>query len=308
MVFEFHPIKVIGTARVKLRKHQITKTWPTLNAIDNLALSALERFLLGIKPEKLQIVETTYQSPIQTNYEENNTGRVRHYKASSGNAVIVLPQSGYGLDFGKIIASFLAANGINAYEVETPLYGSRLPAGVRSMYQVATHPDSLKLAFYQAVAEVRGVIDLIEEQKIGICGVSLGAIYASILYGIDERLSSGCLVMGGGNIADVIFDSKEKYVAGLRAKLEKQGMTREALRKELGEIEPLIYTSHSRSRDLLMINGAKDKELPRGNAMALANAWGSPEVLLVNKGHKNIIFEAPYILSEMLNHFRKTLD
>lgn len=307
MTFEYQPIKITSSKSVKLAKHTFTKRRPRLNAAENFVFSFLEKILLGIEPSKLEIDEITYQTPVPTNYTENNTVRVRHYKSGSDSAVIVLPQSGYGLDFAKIIASYLAINGISAYEVETPLFGSRLPTGVRSMYQVVTSPDSLKLAFSQAITETRGLIDLVEEQKIGVCGVSLGAIYASILYGIDSRLSSACLLMGGGNIADMIFDSKEDYVARLRIKFERRGITRDLLREQLKDIEPRNYVNCAKSNNVLMINGITDEIVPFKHATDLAVSWGCAELYTLNTTHNGIIFKMHEALGIIVAHFERTL-
>lgn len=308
MNFEYKPIRLEETRKVKLAQHEFSRTRPWSNAPLNAAVSLIERIVLGIKPEKLEIYESTYQTPTQTNFGENNIGRVRHYKASNDKAVIVLPQSGYGYDLRKIISSYLAMNGISVYEVETPFHGSRRPAKYVSIYGLLKDVDAIKSTYAQAISETRGIIDLVKEKNVGICGVSLGAIYASIVYGIDERLASACLLIGGGNIADMIFDSSEKTVQKLRTELERQGMTRELLRKELEDIEPRKYTNPARSHNVLMINSETDAVVPFRHAHDLAVSWGGAELYTLNMTHKGIIFKIPEALRMMLAHYERTLS
>lgn len=319
MVFEYRHLKLSEPRPIKSPLHPINRRVIPNWLQNKLIYSPLERVLLGVKHRDLEIYERTYQSPIVTDYHENNIGRIRYYKASENQAVIVLPQRGSGFDnpnrssgynIAQLISSYLATNGISAYEFETPFNGSRRTKVARDL-----DLNILKSTFNQAITEVISLVELIEERKIGICGVSLGGIYGSIAYTINERLSSACLIMGGGNIADMIFDPqpKDRLIGQLRGYVLKNGILRETLRSELKEIEPCNYTRPSKSPKLLMINAARDRDVPEEYGEELRKAWedgfGNPQYRLINTGHLDLrlMKEAFILLPMILDHFRRTL-
>ena len=305
MVFEYQPIEFTETRRIELPKHPISrKAW--LDKSMNKVVSLLERKVLHIK-EDLEIYESTYEAPIKTEYDENNTGRVRYYKASDESAVIVLPQRGSGVNIAQIVASYLATNGISAYEIETPFHGSRLPVGVRSITEIPFDLNKLKIIFTQAVTETRSLIDLIEEKNIGIFGVSLGGVYASLVYGIDDRVVSACLALAGGNFSDMIFESNERFMLYLRKHIIKDGISKEELIEKLKEVEPSNYTNPAKSDNLLFVTASNDKSIPIKYSQQLRDAWGYPEQYLVNAGHITSIKEIKPLLSKVLLHYRRTL-
>ena len=308
MVFEYQPIELAESKRIELPLQPISHKGQRFNSLEKL-LAKLEKKRLGISGD-LEIHERKYVTPIETEYPENNVGRVRHYKASNNSAnsaVIVLPQRGSGYNIAQLLASYLASNGISAYEIETPFRGSRLPPGAKSVCDIPIDLDKLKRMFVQAITETRGLIDWIEEEKIGIFGVSFGAIYSSLVYGVDDRVSSACLALGGGNIADMVFKSYDEFAGYIKEYVVAKGISPEKLQAELKEIEPVNYTQPTKSENLLMINATKDKSVPEKYGKQLREAWGNPQQYLVNAGHLSIIRKAPELLQKILEHYRRTL-
>ncbi|MBI2650602.1 hypothetical protein HYX04_04775 [Candidatus Woesearchaeota archaeon] len=304
--------KVSGPTKIELPEQEISG-WRLLNVTSKwLASYFLER---PLKIDKdLDISESTFKSPIETEWPENNVVRVRHYKASDNFAVVVLPQRRMtrpnkvqGYNIAPVIASYLATNGISAYEVETPLSGTRRPKE-KTIDELITDVQSFKSTIQQAVAEVRSMLDFVAEKEIGIIGISLGAIYASIVYGIDKRVSSACLVMGAGNLADMVFESEDVVAKHLRAYASSHAITREQLRAELKDVEPCNYTNPDKGEKLLMINGLKDRELPLKYAKELALAWVNYESTLLRGGHRSAILTFPHILPRILEHYQRTLE
>ena len=304
MAFEYQPIRLTDPKLIEFPLQPISIRGRRRHRLEEL-YSRLERKIFGIT-DNLRVEESTYATPIKSKYEENNVGRIRYYRASDDAAVIVLPQRGGGYNFAQLFASYLAANGISAYEVETPFHGSRRIETLRG--GTPTELDEFKLMFRQAVTETRGLVDLVKEKKVGICGVSLGAIYASIVYGVDERISSGCLMMGGGNIADMIFESEDGFLKYLREEhLFEKGISREMLRDELAEVEPCNFINQGKSGNLLMFNATKDKYIPPKCAEQLMEAWGNPKSYPIRSGHLTAVFYTPFLLKKMLQHFQRTL-
>lgn len=306
MEFDYQPLVLTEPKLIELPDHPISSK-ALRNWLANRGVSFLERILLGIKPDDLAVFESTYAPPITTTkYPENNVGRVRYYRASKDAAVIILPQRGGGYNFAQLFASYLAANGISAYELETPFHGSRRIGTLRGGMPIEL--DEFKLMFRQAVTETRGLVDLVKEKKVGICGLSLGAIYASIVYGVHERISSGCLVMGGGNIADMLFESEDGFLRYLREEhLFEERISREMLRNELAEIEPCNYTKPNKSGNLLMINASRDIFIPPKCSEQLREAWGNPIAYQIPTTHLSAVLYTRRIMKKMLEHFQRTL-
>ncbi|MBI2541395.1 hypothetical protein HYV80_01675 [Candidatus Woesearchaeota archaeon] len=313
MQFKYQPLeKIAETSQITLPQQQISsRVW--LNALSNwLVHNFLERGL-DIS-ENLDITESTFKPPVETKWPENNVVRVRHYRASDDFAVVVLPQrrmtrpnkvEGYNL--APVIASYLATNGISAYEIETPLSGTRRPKG-KTIDELFPNLETFKSTFQQAVAEVRGVLDFATERGIGICGISQGAMYASIVYGVDNRVSAACLLMGAGDLADLILDSRSKdpFVLYLKSLVSQRGTSGEKIREEFSEIDPCSYANPYKGENLLMINGKSDKKLPIEYPKRLALAWKRGESMLLKGGHGAAILQMPYVLPRILEHYQRT--
>lgn len=305
MPFDYQPIKLSEPRPTDYPQHLIS-TNPRRNETLSRIYSRLERIL--INTGDLEIYEMTYKTPIQTEHPENNIGRVRYFKSSGNSAVIVLPKRGtYGYDPAPLIAAYLAENGVSAYLVETPYHGSRRINALKGGMPVEL--DKLKIAFQQAITETMGLVDSVEERNVGICGVSLGAIYASIIYGADPRFSSACLVGAGGDIANLIFKTKDGFFKYLREEhLIKRGISEEELRLQLEEFEPTRHADRSRRDGLFMVYPIFDTHLPFRNAEDLRESWNFPKRMLVPLPHNAMVLYAPFLLPMILNHFKATLD
>lgn len=307
IVFEHKPLELLDCRPISIPEQRILSK-SLMNCIPAFVVSVLEQRILGID-KTLKVTESTYNSPIETRFPENNTLKVRHYqpKDSTEQVVIILPQRGSGYNFAQLIALYLASNGINAYEVGIPLRASRLPRGVRSVTEIPLKLDDLKTTVRQAVTEIRGLIDLLDYENIGICGVSLGAIYSSIVYGVDDRVSSACLILGGGDLAGMILESEDRFAKKFRSYVMKNAISEETLRRKFDDIEPCNYVSSKKADNVLMINAEFDKDVPERYGMCLKEAWGNPNLYLVKAGHISTVKEIHVLLPMILCHYEKTL-
>jgi hypothetical protein len=306
MTFEYQPLGLVGRIKIPIPSQKISKKrWK--NILPSLVVSLLEQKLLGTD-RNTEVEEIVYKTSKETRFRENNTLTVKHYKPKypTESAVIVLPQRGSGYDFAQLISLYLASNRINAYELGIPLRDSRLPKGITSITQLPLDLDDLNTIVDQAVCEARGLIDLLPYTKIGICGVSLGAIYSSIVYGIDDRVTSACLILGGGDLAGMILESEDRFARTFRSYVVKNAISKEDLRKKLANIEPCNHTSPGKAKNLLMINAKFDKEVPERYGLLLKEAWGDPELYMVKAGHLSAIKEIRVLLPMVLNHYKKS--
>ena len=148
------------------------------------------------------------------------------------------------------------------------------------------------------------MIDIVEEEKVGICGVSLGAIYASVVYGVDDRLSSAYLLLGGGNLAHMLLESNESFAQAFRK--HNEGISESRLAEELEVVEPTRYTANNPG-NLIMVNATQDKGIPLECADRLWEAWRNPQQHLINAGHVSIAMYTPSLLRDMLHHYERTI-
>jgi dienelactone hydrolase len=105
----------------------------------------------------------------------------------------------------KAVAAYLADRGIASL-----LFLSR------STFTGTAEKDFNTLAsqFHDYVVEVRQALDWlalqpsIDSKRIGLVGMSLGAIVGSLTAGVDPRIRSEVLLLGGGDLPGIIFSTR----------------------------------------------------------------------------------------------------
>jgi dienelactone hydrolase len=169
-----------------------------------------------------------------------------------------------------------------------PYHMQRQPPGERGGSRF-TDPDVDKIVQVanQSASDVSTVVTWLSRQpsvdphRIGVVGISLGAIVAHLAMGKDERLSAGVAVLGGGNLADLRQSSIVfKVRNGQRASRLSPA---EAAR--LRSVDPMQYAQRNRPRKVLMIQAARDLLMPPRDAEALWNALGRPPIRWVDNDH-----------------------
>src|ERR1051325_11896669 len=102
-----------------------------------------------------------------------------------------------------VFGRYLAGHGISAASVILPYHMKRLPKGENSLDRfVGTDIDKVMRSYEQSAADLRVVTDWLARQpnvdshKLGIIGVSLGAILTHLEMGRDPRLVAGVAILG----------------------------------------------------------------------------------------------------------------
>lgn len=299
MPLDHEPLEIISIKETEVRPQRISKN-ASWNHAMNLLAHAAEKYLIGIDGS-IKVEEITYKPGVRNPFSRNHESKSWHYVASNDAAVIVLPQRGSGYNFAQPVCRYLASNGISAYELEAPLRKDNLPEGIESVLNIEYDLLSLKEFFRNAVTDARGIADIATEEKIGILGISIGAIFSSVVYGIDDRFTSACLVMGGGNLPYLLKHSPRKLVRHLYSCL---GDLRE---EDVSDIEPCNLAAPHKAGNLLIVSAAHDKSIPAHSRNALWEAWGRPEQYLLGDGHFSIIRKVPKLLPKILEHYERTL-
>ncbi|MGC8785625.1 MAG: alpha/beta hydrolase family protein [Armatimonadota bacterium] len=206
-------------------------------------------------------------------------------------AVVILHSWGVQKpDIELSLARFLAEHGLVTAVMTLPYHIQRTPSGYLSGELVIV-PDvrQMRDTMRQAVLDTMRLIDWLQSQpqvesgKIGVVGISLGAIIGALVLGVETRVQSGVLVLGGANLAHILWRSP--LTMNVRGDLRSKGIGYERLREEMASVEPLTFLHGQYGDRVLMVNGRYDLVIPREDALALRRALGEGPILWLNTGH-----------------------
>ena len=205
-------------------------------------------------------------------------------------AVVVLPPSG-GTARDPImrrLAQHLAARGIACAVMDLPYHGYRKRPGVApaAPYLEGSVASSVQ-ALGQAASDVRTVTSwlavqpTVDPHRLGVVGISLGAIVAHLAMGEDNRLTAGVAVLGGGDLPDL---SQKSALVGLLRRLYSRPLDPATL-GGLRVVDPLTYAARNRPRRVLMIEAARDLLVPPRDSTELWEALGKPPIQWLDVNH-----------------------
>jgi hypothetical protein len=171
-----------------------------------------------------------------------------------------------------------------------PYHMQRTPPGHGSGDMIlAGDVALLREAAIQATWDVRRAFDWLQRQpeidpdQIALVGISLGAILGATALASEPRVHSAVLILGGADLAHVLWDSVLAIRA--RARLRREGYTLERLRAELAPVEPLNLLTPEHGEKTFVIGARFDIVVPTEDTEKLIRALGNPKVLWLNTGH-----------------------
>lgn len=129
----------------------------------------------------------------------------------------------------------------------------------------------------------------IDANRVGVFGVSAGAMLGISLMAVDPRIRAGVFVFAGGPLSDVMVDSSEGRVQdGLAEIRAARGWTNEDIRRVLRQTvrtDPFHLAAHVPRDDVLLFVATKDDSVPTAAQQALRAALGQPETREIHTGH-----------------------
>ena len=238
--------------------------------------------------------EITLPSALPTGNPVLDRVWVRYFPADEGAqpgpGVVLIPAVGSDErdDVMRRFAEFLARRGISGAVLCLPYHGNRrIGPELPSLHFAGnTIPDALH-AFAQSASDVRTVTDWlaaqpgVDPQRLGVVGVSLGAIVAHLAMGRDSRLRAGVAVLGGGDFPDLYHHSLVSRYYQLR---RRQRLADDAL-APMRAVDPLSDADSNRPRRVLMIEAARDLLVPPRDALELWHALGEPPIQWIDTDH-----------------------
>ena len=256
-------------------------------------LLALSLFFAAPASSHAQPRTVVLPSALPSGYPKNDQIPVTFYPAQNVNgqkapAAILLHLLGGGIEISTRFAKYLSARGVNAAVMELPYHYDRAIGTAPAQIYISDNTKVAAGAFNQAASDVSTIATWLQAQpevdpdKLGVAGVSLGAIITHLAMGRDERLNAGVALVGGG-------DLKEISQLGTLAKLflrVKGNVTPDKIGDaELRDADPLYHVELNRPRHVLMIQGARDEIIPRRASTELWKALGKPPIQWLDIGH-----------------------
>lgn len=239
---------------------------------------------------------------------ETRTVQVKEYSArGAGNekAVVLLPPTGGENILDRGWGNVFCANGIRLLLV-----------------QHWAHDDfvSLELTMHdqgalRALAAVRHTVEYAEttgSSRLGILGTSVGALTSTLALGVEPRLRTGALVVGGHGFADIISRTTEQGAAKLREeRLKKFGFTEKQYAEALAQavsIEPVDFWNPAAPKPVMMVVAKQDVTVPSDTQYALAEKLHPAELLEIDDNHVNTVIATYWKHSDsILSFFQRSL-
>jgi dienelactone hydrolase len=265
----------------------------------------------------------TYPSPLQTALASNNTIPAEYYvpaNLAAGEArrpaVMVLHILNGNYELERMLCTVLAENGVPAVMFFLPYYGERGgPEGRRALLD---NLDLFTQCLDQALLDVRRTADVlaarpeVDPGRLGVSGISLGALVAAAACGVEPRLQRAELILGGGRLKEILASARE--TRGLRESLARLTPEQQArVDAALARVEPLSHVEALRrlaqGGRLMLINAAEDEVIPRACTVALADAVGMKDkvVWLPGMGHYTAMAALPQIIQDTVAFFATDL-
>ena len=155
-----------------------------------------------------------------------------------------------------------------------------------------TQAEQLAMGVRQTVVDVRRGLDYlatrpdIAPQRIGLAGISLGAIIGTVTAGVEPRLKATALISGGGDWGLILKTlSANRADVGGHSTAGIKGLDYGQVSAFLAPEDPLTFAPHVSPRALLMLHGRKDEVIVPQAAQELFEAAREP---------KEIKWFAPY--------------
>ncbi len=239
----------------------------------------------------MEISLVTFPSPVETAHPENNTVHCEYFRPLTPGkhpAVVVLHILGGDFDLSRLFCRNLASHNVAALFLKLPYYGPRRPDG-KEVRMINEDPQITVANMRQGILDIRrGAAwlcgqDEVDDDQLGIFGISLGGITSALASTAEPRFQKICLMLAGGDMAKIAWESPE--LKDVRARwLDKGGSTDEFF-AIIKQIDPVTYGDRVRGRKILMLNASHDEVIPKVCTESLWHAFGEPEIIWMEAGH-----------------------
>lgn len=297
-------VPVPETSQIPFRPTEDEQTVPERFQLKAHQFESNSEFLRTSGP--VQVFKVTFPSPVESESEVNNTVHAEYYlPAGEGPfpAVVVLHILGGEFPLSQMVANSLARKQVAALFIKMPYYGERREKGNRRR-MISRNPEETVEGMTQAVLDIRrGAAWLcarpeINTRRMGVTGISLGGIMSALSAPAEPRFQKVAIYLGGGNLAEFLWDKDHPEAEQFRGDWKKNGGTRESFIELMKPVDPISYGHLLQNRDVLMVAARNDEIVPPAATKALYATMGEkPELIWLDSGH---ITAAKFIFGEVV--------
>jgi hypothetical protein len=255
----------------------------------------------------------TFPSPVKTPHQNNNTVHCEYYRPSKPGkypACVVLHILGGDFPLARLFAHQLAQHGVASLFLKMPYYGERHQPGV-DVKMISSNPDETVRGMTQAVKDIRyaaawlAAQEEVDADQLGVFGISLGGITASLATAAEPRFTKCCPVLAGGDMGQVLRSSNERHLVDARKQWLEKGRSLDELDELMKSIDPCTYGSCLAGRNVLMLNARNDEVIPHACTEHLWEAFGRPPIFWYEAGHYSAMLYLADALDKVTTFFGK---
>jgi dienelactone hydrolase len=268
-----------------------------------------------------------------TRYEENNTVRGEYFQPKNADkAPLVILLHGMGDDLlipSKFLARALAKKGIACFMMYSVFHSKRRAEPLSKRLPTLTPEDWFE-SYRISVIDTRKVVDWasqrgeLNDEKIGLVGISFGGFVSSIAMGVDERIKAGIFIISGGNSAKINqrsrkgslkykrpeteYNRNQSLYAQYLAEVAERGFEEVTPASQSFLVDPMTFTSYLRKRPILMLNALWDEYIPREAAQDFWKACDRPAITWYPATHAAIWLWYPFLKRKVTRFFGSTFQ
>jgi len=221
--------------------------------------------------------------------------------------IVLLPISGGNYEIESYFARYFARHGLAVALVRRHELDDQTPT-----------PLAIESWLKQKITNNKRVLDWIQtrdeldQERIGLFGISMGGIQAALLAPLDPRIKAATFGLAAGDLPFVLAHSTEKTIVRHRAKyLREHQINIVEFQNQLAKAisyDPILLAPYMDPKKVLIVLGMCDTVVPFAKGWELRQKLGRPETVLVPTGHYTALLCVPYIKSCCLGFFRRHLD
>jgi len=248
----------------------------------------------------------TTQGPLNESHQITMTYYKRRQPGKTP-VVVVLPILGGRYRIAGSFAGHFAESGYAALLVHR-----------QKSYKENLGMENVDQTLKQIVIDHKLVLDWVETrpeldaERIGVFGVSMGSIKASLLTALDDRVSAAILGLVAGDMPYVLAYSSEPGIKKKRnAYMKAYQMTQHALYQTLKDrvdCDPMNYAKYLNAEAVMMILARFDTVMPYRKGLELWEKAGKPEKITILSGHVTAYPMIPYIKEMAMEFYKKQFE
>ena len=244
-------------------------------------------------------LRVTFPSPVVTPYPVNNTvtGFLFLPDTPGPHPVMLVEHEWLPTTLATEfeMSARLAKSGIAALLIIQPYsYNRRPQPRIPDVELLSGDVPQMVGALRQAVLDAHRAFDWlstrpdIDPTRMGVTGISLGAVLAALIAGVDHRAQMLVTIVGGTDVSDVVWDSP--ITSGLHPGLLYHGVTYDSLKRDMAPVEPANWLHGFDPNNALLFNGRYDVFISPKQARHLAEALGGAHIVWTPTGHYGAVF------------------